>query len=459
MQGDLAALNLFVQRGRRAIADLDPSAPEQQLGPMLDGVEAYARYWSGDLEGAMELSQRTLDATTRGAPGWSWTAGFHMMGQSLAGLGRGDEAHAMLEQMEEADFEGGSRFLGNIATVRAAVDLMAGEVRGVLRHARSVLAARDVVDVSDHWIGCVRYGLGVAAYEGNDLDEAARQFDLVRELPYSMPGFVHHAAIVGASLTARARGDGLAAQQLLDESLAYAVEMRDSRAKGVSESLALRLSAGEGGFNTPPEAMVDATVMGPWLEFPVVTYARAAASGRMALSPDAALARVEQGLEAVRPFHARRVILALELARAVLLGEAGRSDASHKLLKAALDECQGLQLTRTILDSGGMIVSPLRALSVSGDLAAYRDQLLAALEQEPARWAAPQGPGPDLTPRERDVLGLLTQRLSNTEIAERLFVGPETVKSHLASIYRKLGVGGRREALARVRAESGSDGR
>ena len=57
-----------------------------------------------------------------------------------------------------------------------------------------------------------------------------------------------------------------------------------------------------------------------------------------------------------------------------------------------------------------------------------------------------------LTEREREVLGLLTQRLQTVEIAERLFVAPSTVNSHLKSIYAKLGVRSRREAIAQVQA-------
>jgi DNA-binding NarL/FixJ family response regulator len=55
-------------------------------------------------------------------------------------------------------------------------------------------------------------------------------------------------------------------------------------------------------------------------------------------------------------------------------------------------------------------------------------------------------PGPDLlTPREADVLELLQQGRSNSEIAAILHVGKETVRTHARSIYRKLGVQNRRE--------------
>src|SRR4051812_39817508 len=51
-----------------------------------------------------------------------------------------------------------------------------------------------------------------------------------------------------------------------------------------------------------------------------------------------------------------------------------------------------------------------------------------------------------LTPREIEVLELIAQGLTNSEVAQRLGVTVHAVKFHLASIYRKLGVGNRTEA-------------
>jgi DNA-binding NarL/FixJ family response regulator len=55
-----------------------------------------------------------------------------------------------------------------------------------------------------------------------------------------------------------------------------------------------------------------------------------------------------------------------------------------------------------------------------------------------------------LSDREEEVLSLVASGLANPEIASRLFISARTVKNHLASIYDKLGVGDKTQALIRA---------
>lgn len=55
-----------------------------------------------------------------------------------------------------------------------------------------------------------------------------------------------------------------------------------------------------------------------------------------------------------------------------------------------------------------------------------------------------------LSDREEEVLSLVATGLTNPEIAERLFISARTVKNHLSSIYDKLGVGDKTQALIRA---------
>lgn len=56
-----------------------------------------------------------------------------------------------------------------------------------------------------------------------------------------------------------------------------------------------------------------------------------------------------------------------------------------------------------------------------------------------------------LTPREQDMLRHLADGMTNKEIARRLEISPNTVKTHVASVYEKLGVSRRTQAVQKAK--------
>jgi DNA-binding NarL/FixJ family response regulator len=60
-------------------------------------------------------------------------------------------------------------------------------------------------------------------------------------------------------------------------------------------------------------------------------------------------------------------------------------------------------------------------------------------------------PFPELTPRERDVLDLMAEGLTNMAIAERLVLSPKTIRNHVSNIFGKLQVADRAQAIIRAR--------
>lgn len=59
---------------------------------------------------------------------------------------------------------------------------------------------------------------------------------------------------------------------------------------------------------------------------------------------------------------------------------------------------------------------------------------------------------PELTAREREVLGLIAQGLTNTAIAEQLVLSPKTVRNYITEIFSKLQVADRAQAIIRARS-------
>ncbi|MBW3633592.1 MAG: response regulator transcription factor [Chloroflexi bacterium] len=119
------------------------------------------------------------------------------------------------------------------------------------------------------------------------------------------------------------------------------------------------------------------------------------------------------------------------LARAV---EAGASAVLNKA--AALDEILGavrrLASGEPLL-SGRELLELVELLRLAGRERQQERDAKAALDR--------------LTPREREILQLLAEGLSDKEIAARLYLSGKTVRSHVASILAKLGVESRLQAL------------
>jgi DNA-binding NarL/FixJ family response regulator len=101
----------------------------------------------------------------------------------------------------------------------------------------------------------------------------------------------------------------------------------------------------------------------------------------------------------------------------------------------------------TALRAAGTIARDLRASPMRAEIAA----LARAARIDLAEPAVTPGPEPDpagvgLTPREREVLGLLGNGLSNAQIARTLYISEKTASVHVSNILRKLGVTSRVQA-------------
>jgi LuxR family maltose regulon positive regulatory protein len=155
--------------------------------------------------------------------------------------------------------------------------------------------------------------------------------------------------------------------------------------------------------------------------------------------------------------------------KSILHNGAGDQTAALAELEGALDLAHRSQRIRPFLEFGTPMTTMLKQLRSQGRFSDYIDRILAAQGMLPSPKSEkpfpPQTSQPGtqsvqtsqplekpLTHRELDIIHLLTERLSNKEIAEKLFISPETVKRHTKNIYRKLATHNRQEAVAKARA-------
>jgi DNA-binding NarL/FixJ family response regulator len=87
-----------------------------------------------------------------------------------------------------------------------------------------------------------------------------------------------------------------------------------------------------------------------------------------------------------------------------------------------------------VVAAGDALLAPSVTRRLIGEITRLRPRKALALDE--------------LTPREIDVLRLIAEGLSNAEIAARLVVGEETVKTHVSRVLRKLGLRDRAQAVA-----------
>src|SRR5437016_9200915 len=92
------------------------------------------------------------------------------------------------------------------------------------------------------------------------------------------------------------------------------------------------------------------------------------------------------------------------------------------------------------------LVDAIRQVATGG--AFIESQMLKGMlsEMKPQGGAAPSPAAKNLTKREREILAFVAEGMSNREIAEKLVLSPETVKSHVAAILEKLNVSDRTQA-------------
>jgi DNA-binding NarL/FixJ family response regulator len=124
--------------------------------------------------------------------------------------------------------------------------------------------------------------------------------------------------------------------------------------------------------------------------------------------------------------------------------------------------CEALQResprTRVLLISGAGWISPQAAKAagaagfVSKDWAADDITMAVRMVAKGMTVFSPrsEAPATPLSDREREVLSLMASGATNREIAERLYLSPHTVKEHTSSLYRKLKVRNRAEAVQRA---------
>jgi len=179
--------------------------------------------------------------------------------------------------------------------------------------------------------------------------------------------------------------------------------------------------------------------------------------------------RAEEALTALEPLLAPAEaagaflhVIEVCALKALALHALGDPTAALVSLERSLALAEPEGYVRMYLNEGAPMARLLREAASRSIHTEYANRLLAVSQVSRHRRAgeilSPAPPPPHtptlidpLTPRELDVLHLINQGLSNKDIADKLVIALNTVKRHTSSIYGKLGVRSRTQAIARAR--------
>jgi LuxR family maltose regulon positive regulatory protein len=203
-----------------------------------------------------------------------------------------------------------------------------------------------------------------------------------------------------------------------------------------------------------------------WLEIPAVTHCRALLAEGSDESLEKAETQLGELLQLSQDNHNICHTIQMMPLLAIVYQKQGRVDKALTILERAVDLANPggwirpfVELDSPMADLLNRLIKKNVAVDFVGKLLiAFEDKepeaVPDATESKPAVKPSvrPQPLVDPLTNRELDILELLSQRLQNKEIAEKLFISTETVKTHLNNIYQKLNVSNRRDAVEKAKS-------
>ena len=424
---------------------------------VLRGV--YAKFVRSDFEGAITDAQ-TARQLLHDSPGRRLTLAYILEVTSLAGAGRSMDAHRLADSLV------GDPLFANVPfdpmlLARSFLGWLEGDLDALERHATQVLSPVDHASPRD-LEALAHCFLGTCFYERNRLVEAERHLAILFDRRYTTKAIyaVHAGAALACTELALGRVDDAdATVRALSE---FVVHARSEFLQPVGDAFAAEFDLRRGRTTSGLRWARNTDLPTDQHRFMWFDTAPAQIEVLLASEPDAARGRelLAHALESAQRRHHRPLTIRLLGIHAIDLANQGNEPAALDTLETAVRLAHDGGIIRRLADLGPPLTPLLHRLDVTDDQLTHVGAILTAIEPPPREPSTtdptvPTTPNavagePALTAREADVLRLLADRYSNKEIARELLIAPATVKKHTVTLYDKLNVHGRREAVAKA---------
>jgi LuxR family maltose regulon positive regulatory protein len=359
---------------------------------------------------------------------------------------------------------------GNVITVLNSVGFLAAVLIAQGRLQRAAALCRSTID--QHLesypkplptLGHVHASLARVLYEWNDLEAAAAHLEqgIVLGEQTQLPSSIRF----GASLLAWIRqvqgaDEGAAG---FPRPIAMIAEREQSGLDDVDfTAWRVRFWLAQGNF-AAAEAWAEGYRAGqaqprPWRPYGDLALARVLIAQQRL---EEALDMLTQIRQSAQEAGGTGWVIEARVLEALALRTLDETERALDALSQALWLAEPEGYVRTLIDEGRPMAALLRQAGLRGVASHHVGQLLAAFgsgerEPRPMEEAAPQAMPSSafveaLTEREVEVLRLIDVGLSNREVADRLYISLNTVRTHVKSLYGKLNVHSRTQAISRAR--------
>jgi DNA-binding CsgD family transcriptional regulator len=405
-----------------AVPLLQAPGDEWHLADALSGLGAVAAR-SGDTARARGCGEEAVTVARRSGNPMSLGHSLELLGSAVMFNGDFDEAEAFLDEADRLLTAIGDHAAAAATVYQAWIRTARGEYEAAMRLTDGVLgsARRKDIALAIPWILYVRCWTQQRARRPGDQVPALDEAEAALAKAQMSWGVVWCQAV--RAEVALERGDANAAREMAEIALAlsespFAGWLRDCALLAHARVLR-RLDELE---RAEDEAHRSLTVAQMGGHRPAVAEALELLAGLAA--------QQESPLEAARLFGAA----------GALREQLGypRPPVEQPVYSADWN------LVTTAVDPDALETASAEGRAMTVDAAvAYASRGRGERKRPSSGWAS-------LTPTEREVVGLVAEGLRNADIAQRLFVSPSTVKTHLAHIFSKLGVTTRAELAALV---------
>ena len=426
-----------------------------ELGAELSAMRSGLAYWTLDpLQGIALAKQALRDSPSEREYVHSTALMMQVAAHQIAGDLVESERLAW-EYIEEGKFDQpGAR--ARILQSLCFVYWCEAEMRKLVQAASRLFEISSRFEMS--WsLSFARYFLGLAHYERNQLNEAIAQLKPVVEEPYRYPiQNVTHCSFL-LSLCYQALGLQDRAREVAESIARLTFESGNVMFLQLAEAFQADLDLRQGHIAKAEQWARNFVMPAPHQMHrsfnAELTAIRVSMVGGSAQNLKQAATQLDTLDQQLSHSHHRRLMIDALGMKALLAFTNEDTDRAVAFLQEAVNLAQPGELIRPLADLGQDLAKLLNRLTLEQSDLQFVGRILAALHGSDETTAVVPESQPlldALTSREFSILGLLSQGLSNKEIADQLFISTGTVKRHLHNIYGKLAVGSRREAITKA---------